>query len=317
VLAYEPRRVPLPRETNSYAAHEAALLGEELLAQHNTRDAEAAFRIALKADPENPRLVMGLADVFLVAEDRAQARHYYQRAVELAPGMACAHNGRGLTADNFDDAEAAFRMALEFDPDNVVYKANLAWALYHLGLKSEAVSTFMQVIEVEPRDLGFAQALASILAEDGHLREAEYTLRAALYTGERPEVGDQAWYMYRLRAFDQAEKLFRKAHRWDYDLAALYAMHGRLALAAEMPKIAAASFKHAVALSPRSERFHRDLAEALTAIGESFLADAARTRAGQMRRARKRTTEQLAAWAEDEIRKSRAESEPGFRVSAA
>ncbi|MBT8496420.1 MAG: tetratricopeptide repeat protein, partial [Deltaproteobacteria bacterium] len=312
-----PRRVRLPRETNSYAAHEAALLGEELLAQHNTRDAEAAFRIALKADPDNPRLVMGLADVFLVADDKAQARHHYEHAVELSPGMACAHNGRGLTADTLDDAEAAFRMALEFEPDNVVYKANLAWALYHLGLKAEAVATFMQVIEVEPHDLGFAKALASILAEDDHLREAEYTLRAALYTDDRPEAPDQAWYMYRLRAFDQAEKLFRKAHRWDYDLAAVFAMHGRLAMAAGMPKIGVVSLKRAVALSPRSERFHRDLAESLTAIGESFLADAARTRAGQMRRARKRTTEQLASWAEDEIRKSRAESEPGFRASAA
>jgi len=286
------------------------LLGEELLAQHNCRDAEAAFRIALKTDPDNPVLVMGLADVFLVAEDRAQAREWYQRAVALAPGFAWAHNGIGLTADNLDEAEAAFRRAVEFDPNDPVYRANLGWALYHLGLRAEAVDTFLGVLEERPGDLGFAQALASILAEDEHYSEAEYCLRAALdLVEDKPEIDEQAWYMYRLRAFDQAEKLFLKNGRFDYDLAAAYAMHGRLALAAGRSPVAVVSLKRAVSLSPRSASFHGDLAHALTAAGQAYVADAARTRAGQMRRARQRATDELATWAEGEVKKARAASE--------
>jgi len=314
VLIYEPRRVLLSRHTGSYAGSQAALLGEELLAQHNCRDAEAAFRIALKTDPDNPTLVMGLADVFLVAEDKQQARAWYQRAVELAPGFAWAHNGIGLTADNLDDAEAAFRRAVEFDPKDPVYRANLGWALYHLGLRAEAVETFLGVLDECPGDLGFAQALASILAEDEHYSEAEYCMRAALdLVEDKPEIDEQAWYMYRLRAFDQAEKLFRKSGRFDYDLAAAYAMHGRLALAAKRAPIAVVSLKRAVSLSPRSESFHRDLADALATTGQAYVADAARTRAGQMRRARQRATDELATWAEGEVKKARAASEPDDR----
>lgn len=310
VLIYQPRRVGLARESTSYAAGEAARLGEELLAQLRFADAEAAFRIALRVDPDNAQLVMGLADVLLVADRREEAYGYYQRAVELAPGFAWSHNGIGLSTSSLDEAEASFRRAAEFEPWNPIYRANLAWSLYHLGLRTEAVFTFMQVIDEEPGDVEFAQALASILMEDEHYGEAEYCLRAALeHVENKPELDEQAWYMYRLRAFDQAEKLFRKGGRFDYDLAAIYAMHGRLALAAGRPPVAVLSLKRAVTLSPRSESFHRDLATALQRAGQAFEADAARTRAGQMRRARKRSTEELASWAEEEIKKGRAASE--------
>jgi len=271
-------------------------MGEEQLARHNFADAEAAFRIAVKADPENPALVIGLAGALLLAGDRVQAQSWYQKAVELAPGMAAAHNGVGLSAPSYDAAEAAFRMAIEFDPASELYKANLGWALYHLGLRSEAVETFMNLREADPDNLRISLALASILEEDGHVREAEFCLREVLANHDDDVDHDQAWYMYRLRQFDQADKLFMKVG-YDVERAALYARHGRLALAAGLPGQAVASMKRAVSLSPRSARLHRDLSEAFTAAGDPFLADAARTRSGQMKRARRRSTDELATWA--------------------
>ena len=91
--------------------------------------AEAAFREALRLDPENAAITCHYGDLLVQIGRLTEAEPLYRRAVMLEPGLAHAHNNLGSLLKEIGqiaEAEASFRRALELNP-------LLPEALYALG----------------------------------------------------------------------------------------------------------------------------------------------------------------------------------------
>ena len=66
---------------------------------------------------------------FMLKEDYYQSFRYLRKAIELAPQLPFVWTNLGIVyreLDRFDDAEIAFRIALEYEPDNLVAISNAA-----------------------------------------------------------------------------------------------------------------------------------------------------------------------------------------------
>lgn len=176
---------------------------------------EHLTRRALEFDPDNPEAVAKLGRVLRTVGKSAEALPYFQRYHELVPGDveglaqigatlsdlgrygeaepllrraleglddAVTHYNLGLllaTTGRLDEAVAAYRKALERDPQNSNARVNLAAALARRGNVAEAIAELERVVAADPEH-ALAQAnLGLLLAGRGararaieHLREA-------------------------------------------------------------------------------------------------------------------------------------------------
>jgi serine/threonine protein kinase/tetratricopeptide (TPR) repeat protein len=152
--------------------------------------AEARERIAglLRQDPDNPWVLELLGQLELAYGDLARAEQIYLSVVPTAPRRAW--NSIGLARfqrGQYREAAAAYRSALEADPDAVVTQVNLADAEAELGHREAAEAFYQQALDrlaasapekgLGPRD---AMMKAHCLAGLGRTREAVNVAQEAL-----------------------------------------------------------------------------------------------------------------------------------------
>ncbi|HEX6590344.1 MAG TPA: tetratricopeptide repeat protein, partial [Longimicrobiales bacterium] len=147
------------------------------------RDATAAANTALRIDPELGEGHAALAYVKYVFEfDWDDAEAAFRRAIELRPSDADAHDlyGRMCTAlGRFDEAIALFRRAQELDP--LVQRNDLSTVLMRAGHYAEATTHAKRALEFDPNDarahatLGWALLLQG--RADAGLAEIENATR--------------------------------------------------------------------------------------------------------------------------------------------
>ena len=85
----------------------------------------------------------------------ATARRAYQSAARRWPRNLVAHSGAGNTAyalGEFANAEAAYRKALEIDPERADLWNNLAYALARQGRHEAALEAIFRAREIEPEN---------------------------------------------------------------------------------------------------------------------------------------------------------------------
>jgi tetratricopeptide (TPR) repeat protein len=111
---------------------------------------EAATQLTL-ARREDPTLAVVAQNLGIVAARRYQfgnAIALYEEALCLDPGMAgtYARLGQARAAlGQWPEAEEAFRRAVTLEPRDKDLRADLAWALWHLGRRSEAAAEYAAV----------------------------------------------------------------------------------------------------------------------------------------------------------------------------
>ena len=97
------------------------------------------------------------------------------RDKEMQALLASALDGQGIdlgTAGQHADAAAAFRRALEFDPDSASVRHNLATALLDSGDLASALAEAKGNLERHPTDAGSYDLIGRALAMQGNLDEA-------------------------------------------------------------------------------------------------------------------------------------------------
>ena len=145
-------------------------------------DAERLCRQACAVAPNDAR-AFHLAGVLAHQLRRTDAAALLTRAVTLKPGLAEAHNDRGVIfAANGDFTEAlpSFERAVALNPAYVEARGNLGRTLRALGRAGEAAIHFEQVLKAAPSSpLGHFE-LASALDLAGRLEEAERYFRSAI-----------------------------------------------------------------------------------------------------------------------------------------
>ena len=111
--------------------------------------AEAAYRDALGANPDNAEALNFVAMCALARGELPDARRMLERAAELEPGQPEIRKSLGivhLAADHPAEALVAFERALELDPHHFVARLHRGAALERLGRVYDAVASYYGAI---------------------------------------------------------------------------------------------------------------------------------------------------------------------------
>jgi tetratricopeptide (TPR) repeat protein len=143
--------------------------------------AKAAAQRALQLDGRRAEPHTTLAFIAFTYEwDWAGAEAAFRRALELDPNYATAHHWYALYLKSLgraDEALAEARRALDLDPLSLIIGADRAWSLYHLRRYPEAVAQCERVLALDP---GFAVArwnLGQALVQQGQAQQAVVELQ--------------------------------------------------------------------------------------------------------------------------------------------
>jgi TolB-like protein/Flp pilus assembly protein TadD len=153
--------------TESLAAYDLYLLGRYYLSQLDTEGLTRAveyFEGAIDLDPSFALAYTGLADTYMIQtqgwglaprEVFPKAREAAERALALDPTLAEAHTSLGgvqLFYDwDFEAAEAAFRRAIEINPNYAPAPHWLAISLMARARFAEAIQAVQQALALDPQ----------------------------------------------------------------------------------------------------------------------------------------------------------------------
>ena len=117
------------------------------------KEKEAALK-ALEIDGSlaEARAVLGWAKLFY-DRDWDGAREEFQKAVDLNPNLASAHQAYAtyfVCMGQFDRGEAEILKAQELDPINLNIKADIGWNLFFARRTDEAIAQLKQVVQMDP-----------------------------------------------------------------------------------------------------------------------------------------------------------------------
>lgn len=157
------------------------LLGQLYGAGHDSAKAEEQFKAAQKIDADSEDVVLNLAQLYSNEGDS-------ERAVQVLNGVPVDDRTSRIElalGANYDqmkkpkDAIAAYRRALDQDPDNLDTERSLANALLSDGQLDEALKVFKTVVSTEPQDAQSQIHISEIERQQGHYDEALATLEKA------------------------------------------------------------------------------------------------------------------------------------------
>ena len=206
--------------------------------------AERAYRELLAGDPQNAELwyLLGSACRNQACRNQAkidEALAAYQRAVELRPDLAQAHNGLGIIRQQqgrLAESAACFEAAVRARPDFAPAHNNLGNVLKELGRDELALPAYQEAVRLKP---DFAEAhsnLGNLQRELGQIDEAVASCRLALRLKPDFAIGH-----------NHLGAAYSKMRRWDD---------------------AAACYRQAIALLPAYPEAHSNLGDALRELGQ-------------------------------------------------
>lgn len=161
-------------------AYRANNRGVALLEQFNYQEAEPAFREALTIHPALAIARLNLALALLYAGRHADAVVEARQAAADMPDRPHPHYVLGLAAkadDRPEDARAAFRRALELDPDYAGTKVHLGQLHLQDRQYDEALGLFREAVTAEPFNVTAAYNLALALTRAGRTEEGRAAMQ--------------------------------------------------------------------------------------------------------------------------------------------
>lgn len=145
--------------------------------------AKAVCESALATAPDDPLLRAQLAELDQLAGDLAAAEINERQAVQWLPGNSEDWSQLGVILakqKKYEEAAAAFRHAVQLNPEDVWAMQNVAQSLKGLGRRPEAIREYRHALAVKPR-FGLAWlGLGQMLEENGDKAGAEACYQKAV-----------------------------------------------------------------------------------------------------------------------------------------
>lgn len=163
-------------------ASEAVERGESLLASGDAAGAEAAFREAIEAEPEDVRAHLDLGLSLEMQERFEDAEQAYRAAIALDGEFAEALNNLGVLlrdTGRIDEAVEVLGAAVRARPGFASAQLNYGLVLEELGRADEAMAAYRRVIELAPREPTARIQLGLLQIAQGDAEAALITLRRA------------------------------------------------------------------------------------------------------------------------------------------
>ena len=170
-------------------------LGNVFADQQRWDDAEKSYRQAISMASSNAEALMALSYVLvqprtggMYATRFADAELFARRATQLQPTSAVAFDRLGvamMARGMFNkDTEAAFRRAVELDPNFVVAQVHLAGVLRHMNRRDEAEPLYRAAIN-QAKDAPTLVLIADSMQSEQRWNDSEPVLRRALQMDAR------------------------------------------------------------------------------------------------------------------------------------
>jgi tetratricopeptide (TPR) repeat protein len=156
-------------------------LGRLYKLAQNSVEAEHAYKKVLELEADQEEALIGLAMVYSDLGDQPRAAEMLRRVVAKNPTV------RTLTAlarsyeqqRDFKQAAETFRRALELAPDNEELRYGLAENLLMIDQVEEALKTFEELAEQDPRDYRPLLRISQIYRQKGRFEQARQALNKA------------------------------------------------------------------------------------------------------------------------------------------
>ena len=145
-----PQTPPKPGKRPGAALVDA---GDKDFFRGRFEEAEAAYREAIRLDPDYADAHNGLGRVFRKLGRNPDAERKFRDAIRHDPGHARAFNNLGnvlCDGRNYTEAEVAYREAIRLDPGYANAYNGLGNALYHRNLYREAEAAYREAIRLDP-----------------------------------------------------------------------------------------------------------------------------------------------------------------------
>ena len=130
-----------------------ANIADALDKQNKVAEAKAEFMKALKLDPESPRTLNGLGELYAQDGDVTNAVNYFNAALRRRPLYSDAHYNFGnlLAAHGkFTEAADHYILSLREKPGSAEAHNNLGVMCLHLGKPDEAADEFQAALNIQP-----------------------------------------------------------------------------------------------------------------------------------------------------------------------
>jgi tetratricopeptide (TPR) repeat protein len=260
-------------------------LGVALRLWGDPQGAEKTLREALRIQPRFPEahFVLGLALGDRVGSESSGLGEF-EAAVAQNPKFADAHFNIGIIRWKRDEVElaiAAFRKGVEGRPESAEFRFRLGQALARAGKLAEARSEFEHAVRLDPANDAAAYQLSLVYRKLGEeAKAADAAARVRRLREKASSVNrDQSGLLYRQGRtaleqgqLDQAVAHLTEALKNPFDEAQIRTMLG-IALQRKGNGNAAAEFRKALAINPRSVDAHLNLGVLLMRAGDVAAAE--------------------------------------------
>jgi tetratricopeptide (TPR) repeat protein len=189
-----------------------------------------------------------------------EAEAAYRRAIELDPNYARPWNGLGnLLQDHlnrYEEAEAAYRRAIELDPNYARPWNGLGILLQdHLNRYEEAEAAYRRAIELDPKSAWAWYGLGNLLQyclDRYEEAEAAYRRAIELEPNARPWHGLGNLLQYCLNRYEEAEAAYRRAIELEPNARPWHGLGNLLKDRLNRYEEAEAAYRRAIELDPKS-----------------------------------------------------------------
>ena len=203
-------------------------LGGTLFAQGKLTEAIAAYREAIRLEPDDTKAHYNLGLALHAQGKLTAAIADYREAIRLKPDFAEAHNSLAFALWNQGtraEAVVEYREAIRLKPDFARAHNNLASALLEQGEPAAAIAEFGEAIRLTPDDASDHYNLGRALSSHGKTAEAVAAYRDAIrhqpsHAEAHCNLGlllqEQGKYREALAELTQGHELGSKRPGWRY-----------------------------------------------------------------------------------------------------
>jgi len=197
----------------------------------------------------------------------------YRKAIQIDPNYANAHNNLGFELckqGKLDEAIAAHRKAIQIDPNNAIFYNGLGFDLNKQGKLDEEIAAYRKAIQIDPNNAIFYNNLGEALRVQGKLDEAITAFRQAIqidpnYANAHNNLGFDLGKQGKL---DEAIAAYRKAIQIAPNSAILYNNLGEALRVQGKLDEAITAFRQAIQIDPNYENARNNLESALKKQGQ-------------------------------------------------
>lgn len=168
---------------SSHVVEASASVGRLLLLRDRPEEAAAEFGMALAADPDHVKSLLGFGECARRLGKLEEAESAVSRATRVDPGSAYAWNRLGVIRSErgrFSESEEAFQRAVSLEPRNAGYRTDLGFVLLFQAKIDAAEAAFRESLRFDAADRRAWNGLAAVLVEQGKLAEGKRIFEESL-----------------------------------------------------------------------------------------------------------------------------------------